>query len=273
MQDYWNDPPDYPEPPDWYMTLEDALQMGPPEKVAAAVTKALEDWNREESMRWADAYPPDSHPMEHTNLIDLDYSLFVKTLAKPGDAIISGLTPLSAHLLHMAVGLSGEAAELTACLQEAAQDALQLKMDRLPVGSFDLTNLIEELGDNEWYIEGAWQGLLADGVEQVDRPEKSPGDSLGASFLVGHLLELNIRQGLFLDAAKRYAIYASPLNKDAAVAALINYECSLLMIYDIAGVTPELAKLQNKLKLSKRYEKLAYSDAAAHARADKKPGE
>lgn len=45
MNDWYNDPPDYPEPPDWYMTLEEALGMDPPQAVADAVRAAIAAWN------------------------------------------------------------------------------------------------------------------------------------------------------------------------------------------------------------------------------------
>jgi hypothetical protein len=48
MQDYWNDPPDDQEPPEWYMTLEDVLeQQDPPQTVADAIRKAMEEWVQE----------------------------------------------------------------------------------------------------------------------------------------------------------------------------------------------------------------------------------
>jgi hypothetical protein len=48
MQDYWNDPPDDQEPPEWYMTLEDVLeQMEPPESVAEVIRTAMEKWVEE----------------------------------------------------------------------------------------------------------------------------------------------------------------------------------------------------------------------------------
>jgi len=48
MQDYWSDPPDDQEPPEWYMTLEDLLeQQEPPQAVADAIRKAMEEWVNE----------------------------------------------------------------------------------------------------------------------------------------------------------------------------------------------------------------------------------
>jgi hypothetical protein len=53
MNDWYNDPPDEPEAPDWYMTLEDILNdMDPPQSVARLIRKAMDDWvdehNREQ---------------------------------------------------------------------------------------------------------------------------------------------------------------------------------------------------------------------------------
>jgi hypothetical protein len=45
MNDYYNDPPDHPEPPEWYSTLEDILNdMDPPPSVAKAIRMAMDDW-------------------------------------------------------------------------------------------------------------------------------------------------------------------------------------------------------------------------------------
>lgn len=42
------DPPDDQEPPEWYMTLEDVLdQQDPPQSVADAIRKAMEEWVNE----------------------------------------------------------------------------------------------------------------------------------------------------------------------------------------------------------------------------------
>lgn len=54
------------------------------------------------------------------------------------------MTPQTAHLLHMAVGISGEAGEL---LDAVKCNAIYLK-------PLDLTNVIEELGDLEFYLQG-----------------------------------------------------------------------------------------------------------------------
>ena len=81
------------------------------------------------------------------SLVDINYSDMVKTLAKPGDNILKTLTPQDCHILHMAVGVSGESGELLDCIKKHV-------IYRKPL---DMDNLIEELGDLEFYMEGLRQ--------------------------------------------------------------------------------------------------------------------
>ena len=73
-----------------------------------------------------------------------DFAAMVARLSKPGDSIKNELTPKQAHLLHMAVGISGEAGEL---LDAVKKHAIYQK-------SLDITNVVEELGDLEFFMEG-----------------------------------------------------------------------------------------------------------------------
>lgn len=73
----------------------------------------------------------------------------VKGLAKPGEKIAAEMTSDDAHLLHMAVGISGEAGELL----DAVKKRVIYRKD------LDRENVIEELGDLEFYMEGLRQGL------------------------------------------------------------------------------------------------------------------
>jgi NTP pyrophosphatase (non-canonical NTP hydrolase) len=73
----------------------------------------------------------------------------VKWLCKPGAAILKDLTAKDAHLLHMAVGIAGEAGELADALKKPT-------IYRRPI---DLTNVVEELGDLEFFMEGIRQAL------------------------------------------------------------------------------------------------------------------
>ena len=73
----------------------------------------------------------------------------VSALAKPGQDILNNLTPNQVHILHMLIGLSGEVGEL----------GDGIKKGIIYNKPFDFENLIEELGDIEFYLEGLRQGL------------------------------------------------------------------------------------------------------------------
>lgn len=73
----------------------------------------------------------------------------VAQLAKSGRDIAVGMTPVNAHLLHMGVGICGEAGELIDAIKKAVIYNKEL----------DVRNVIEELGDIEFYMEGLRQGL------------------------------------------------------------------------------------------------------------------
>ena len=79
----------------------------------------------------------------------IDYADMVAKLAKPGQAIQNSLSPEKCHMIHMAVGVSGEAGELLDAIKKAVIYNKHL----------DIENVIEELGDLEFYMEGLRQGL------------------------------------------------------------------------------------------------------------------
>jgi NTP pyrophosphatase (non-canonical NTP hydrolase) len=77
------------------------------------------------------------------------HSEMVEALAKSGELIRAELTAQDAHNLHMIIGISGEAGELVDCVKKAI-------IYRKPI---DMDNLIEELGDLEFYLEGLRQSF------------------------------------------------------------------------------------------------------------------
>lgn len=79
----------------------------------------------------------------------MTHAELVAALGKPGEDILKEITPEEVHRWHMATGISGEAGELL--------DAI--KKHVLYKREIDLENVIEELGDLEFYMEGLRQGL------------------------------------------------------------------------------------------------------------------
>lgn len=85
-------------------------------------------------------------------LTEMDYEYFVERLTKPGKDIIKTLNPTSAHLLHMAIGIAGEAGEILDCIKKHAIYGTPL----------DEENLVEELGDLLFYLTGILHELHYD---------------------------------------------------------------------------------------------------------------
>lgn len=81
--------------------------------------------------------------------LETEYVAMVSNLAKPGADILATLTPEKCHLWHMNTGQSGESGELS--------DAIKRYV--IYNKAIDLDNVIEELGDIEFYLEGIRQGL------------------------------------------------------------------------------------------------------------------
>lgn len=101
----------------------------------------------------------------------INYAAMVAALAKPGGAILTRLTPDRCHLLHMAVGVSGEAGELLDAVKKVAIYGKPL----------DRENVIEELGDLEFYMEGLRQGL---GITREETLQANVA-KLGARYAAG----------------------------------------------------------------------------------------
>lgn len=80
---------------------------------------------------------------------NINHSEMVSVLAKSGKEILADMTSEQAHLTHMAIGVSGEAGELLDAFKKVT-------IYPKPV---DRENVIEELGDIEFYLEGIRQGL------------------------------------------------------------------------------------------------------------------
>lgn len=181
------------------------------------------------------------------------YASMVQKLAKPGEDIVSALKPSSANLLHMAIGISGEVAELIEALRD------------------DGPNIGEELGDCEFFFEGFQQGV-----------DFYVTDSFNNGIYEGYALNLLIEElvicaGNLLDKAKRLAIYNKPLDDERGeiYGFIQEFRSLLTCIYSTEDVpvTVEDAKFQNMEKLltgkASRYSSGTYSDEQANARADK----
>lgn len=103
--------------------------------------------------------------MDAKELKSIPYADFVNRLCMDGQKIIDQMTPEKAHLLHMGVGVGGEAGEL--------QDAL--KRFCLYNKDMDRLNVIEELGDLKFFIRGIQNqtGITDEEIEMHNKTKLS----------------------------------------------------------------------------------------------------
>lgn len=78
---------------------------------------------------------------------EIEHSELVKRTCKPGHKIV--MSGREAHYAHMALGIAGEAGELVDAIKK------YVIYDK----PLNLENVVEELGDLEWYMEGLRQQL------------------------------------------------------------------------------------------------------------------
>jgi len=76
--------------------------------------------------------------------LELEHSVMVSKLSKPGLTIMQQLDPRKTNLWHMITGISGECGELTDAIKK------HVIYDK----PLDNANVVEELGDLEFYMEG-----------------------------------------------------------------------------------------------------------------------
>lgn len=104
--------------------------------------------------------------------IDQRHRELVRRLAKPDEEILASLRPGDCHLLHMAVGVAGEVGELIDAIKRAV----------IYRKTLDMENVLEELGDIEFYLSGIRDTLgigrdeaLAANIAKLERRYPSGG--------------------------------------------------------------------------------------------------
>lgn len=81
--------------------------------------------------------------------MQIEFQDMVRALIKPGADILASLTPEGVNLWHLATGIAGESGELVDAVKKAA--IYNKPLDR--------ANVVEELGDLRFYMEGLMQAL------------------------------------------------------------------------------------------------------------------
>lgn len=194
--------------------------------------------------------------------MDVTHPQLVSALVKNPRSIIETLSDYSADLWHGATGVAGEGGELLEGLLKLPEKFTGPELAAVR------ENVVEELGDLFFYIE---QIVQRTGI-QIDWDAVctfARNQELTADRILHHGMHVAVYASQVLDTIKKCAIY----NKELDIAALTG-QLSLLGRHMVTvgymfGVEKVEALAANIKKLSKRYEGLQYSDAAAQNRADK----
>lgn len=192
--------------------------------------------------------------MNELENLNNEYTAMVTALAKPGDQLLAELTPEGAHLLHMTVGLIGEVSELSLAFGDLYYNKAQ----------YDRPNVIEELGDIEFYIEGLRQGLhIERDVTSVLIPSDRVGSVMYLTWLLGTMA------GDVLDLVKKHAVYNKLISITKLTELLSRIEAVLAYIRNTIVVSREMVLEGNMSKLGVRYGSGKYENHHAQERLDK----
>ena len=168
----------------------------------------------------------------------------------------TGYDPRMEPLVHAAVGVCGEAVEL--------------------MFSTDGTNMLEELGDLEFYVEAAVQQLeqlAGEGSTVRERFEGQAFELLAGCDSVG-VSDIAYYGNEVLDGAKKLWVYRKPFEEMEIklVTALANVKACMLAMYEELGTSEASIRAMNQAKLGARYPEGVYSDKDAQERKDKLEG-
>lgn len=172
-------------------------------------------------------------------LVLVPYDQMVRNLFKPMDT-------QAATVLHAAVGIAGEVAELLV--------------------ASSIENLVEEMGDIEFYIEAAFQATGGRNfpeliVEGHDMSHHQVFGTVGTA--------MSVTAGRLLDVVKKAWVYNQDLNLDAVRYELLRLELMLGCLRELLSVRRPDVLGANQTKLGKRYPDGVYTDRDAQQRADK----
>lgn len=181
----------------------------------------------------------------------MNHAEMVKVLAKPGETIRQTCTPHQCHMIHMAIGLSGEVGEL---------------MDAVIFDPLNKENILEELGDIEFYYQGLAQEITDYNEIYCSSIRLYAPQRISVSEAI---IKSSIKASQILDVIKKYYIYQKDYDKKSLVAFMCKLQCLLQVIREYNGFSREDTRVHNISKLSIRYKNFQYSDEAAQNRADK----
>ena len=185
--------------------------------------------------------------------MELEYRKMVYDLAKPGREIFTTLTATRVHTIHMILGIVGES-------REVAQEIENLKnIEIKDIEPTSKDDLIKELGDLEFYLEGLCQGVKFVLRSEINKQIIKPYDKTKLMSLCCMAAE----------DIKKYIAYnkMSPTKDLYFILKKVREEIDF--IYAYFSISREEVLKANMKKLSVRYEGFKYSDKQALEKRDK----
>ncbi|UYA98735.1 putative nucleotide pyrophosphohydrolase [Xanthomonas phage vB_Xar_IVIA-DoCa5] len=182
-------------------------------------------------------------------LVVVPYPQMIRNLFKP-------MGSDAATRVHAAVGIAGEAAEL--------------------IIASSIENIVEELGDIEFYVEAYYQALGGRRTALADELSLQTGDPSGNQVLGTVTIAIAATAGALLDLTKKSWVYEKPFDANAERAVryeLLRLEVMMGQLREMIGVRQVDVLGANQGKLGKRYPDGVYTDKAAQERIDKPEGE
>lgn len=182
-------------------------------------------------------------------LVAVPYDQMVRNLFKP-------MGSDAATRLHAAIGISGESSELLL--------------------ASSIENIVEELGDLEFYIEAYYQSIGGRRTALGDELALLAGDPSGNQVLGTVTIAISASAGSLIDLTKKSWVYNKPFDDESERAVryeLIRLEVMMSQLRDMVGVRKVDVLRANQGKLGKRYPDGVYADRDAQVRADKPGGE
>lgn len=199
------------------------------------------------------------------------HSELVQDLVKAPAAINRTLTFDAIDLWHGATGVAGEGGELLEALVGWGNDYDPMGTAPHEAEGFetlDKDNVIEELGDIEFYMEQLRQrtGITLDLAHAMDAGSFVP---ISLDRLLHNGAHLAAACANVLDVVKKHAIYNKELDLPTLSEAMARVDIWMAVIRYQLGIDRNDVLNANIKKLLVRYEGGRYSDEAAQKRADK----
>jgi len=213
------------------------------------------------------------------NVVELDFQEMVANLAKNGQEIVESLNAQKAHILHMAIGISGEAGEILSGVKgnNTITEQLSNSIPKRPIAifkNFIFTSIAVSLEETEMVTS-----IKKSDIEFMIANDKTSEagfafkyvDEVNQEYLkkIYIAMDITISASNLLDLIKKYVVYGKEIDIKNIIEELGDMEFYMEGLRKAFNITREDTLIENIKKLGTRYGQGKYSDLDAQVRADK----